>query len=229
MAWGSRGGRTRIGAWAAAVALAVGGITYSSWVLDLIEPSGLDRFRTFLSQLEEPGVPWHQAYEYGDIVTGVLVITAAMLLQRSPRTPGVAARIATVAVGCFGAATVADALSPLDAVPVVHAVTSALAVFALFVTMGATTWAAVRDGAWPPMATAGALVFAVVALSTGWMLVSDRLDGDHLLGLAQRIQVGGMSAWLVVWGVSVGRSSRTSSSNPIPATPRTRSGRPPTR
>lgn len=51
----------------------------------------------------------------------------------------------------------------------------------------------------------GGLVFAIVVLATVWMLAADRLDGDYRLGLAQRIQVGGMSVWLAFWGVAITR------------------------
>ncbi|SLA01987.1 Uncharacterised protein [Mycobacteroides abscessus subsp. abscessus] len=35
------------------------------------------------------------------------------------------------------------------------------------------------------------------------MLIADNLHGDYYLGLAQRIQVGGMSVWLILWGIAV--------------------------
>jgi hypothetical protein len=108
----------------------------------------------------------------------------------------------------FGTATVADALAPMGTVPIVHAATSAIAVFSLFVTMGAATWSAFREGNWPIMKTLGAVTFALVTIATGWMLGSDRLQGDYLLGLAQRIQVGAMSVWLLVFSVGTWSSTR---------------------
>ncbi len=207
----------------ATVALAVAGLAYSSWVFDFIVPTGRDRFRSFLSALEEPDVPFYWVYKYGDIVTGVGALLAAAALI-SLRPAGTGARISVAAVGVFGAATIADALSPMGAVPIVHAATSAVAVFSLFVTMGAATWSAFREGNWPIMKTVGTVVFALVTASTGWMLGSDRLQGDYLLGLAQRIQVGSMSVWLIVWATSfsVGTwSSRPREPRPSPE-PRTR-------
>jgi hypothetical protein len=38
------------------------------------------------------------------------------------------------------------------------------------------------------------------------MMIADNLTGDYKLGIAQRIQVGGMSLWLVALAVTVWRS-----------------------
>ncbi|GEE00252.1 hypothetical protein nbrc107696_06980 [Gordonia spumicola] len=187
---------------AATAALVIAGVAYSSWVFDFIVPTGRDRFRSFLSELEEPDVPCHRVYEYGDIVAGGAAVAAALILV-TLGLRGVGARTAVAAVGVFGVATVADALSPMGTAPLVHAATSAIAVFSLFVTMIAATWSAYREGSWPILKTSGAAVFALVTVATGWMLGSDRLQGDYLLGLAQRIQVGSMSVWLIVWGISL--------------------------
>ena len=35
--------------------------------------------------------------------------------------------------------------------------------------------------------------------------MADNLSGDDRLGLAQRIQVGAISVWLLLWGWSVAR------------------------
>ncbi|QRY62061.1 DUF998 domain-containing protein [Gordonia sp. PDNC005] len=191
----------------ATAALVIAGIAYSSWVFDFIVPTGRDRFRSFLSELEADDVPWHQVYSYGDIVTGVAAIGASLLLF-GIRPRGRGAATAVVALGVFGMATVADALAPMGTVPIVHAATSAIAVFSLFVTMGAATWSSFHEGNWPIMRTLGATTFALVTIATGWMLGSDRLQGDYLLGLAQRIQVGAMSVWLLVFSVGTWSSRR---------------------
>ncbi|WP_341258273.1 DUF998 domain-containing protein [Gordonia malaquae] len=191
----------------ATAALVIAGVAYSSWIFDFIVPTGQDRFRSFLSELEADDVPWHQVYSYGDIVAGVAAVGASLLLF-GVRPAGRGATTAVVALGVFGTATVADALAPMGTVPIVHAATSAIAVFSLFVTMGAATWSAFREGNWPIMKTLGAVTFALVTIATGWMLGSDRLQGDYLLGLAQRIQVGAMSVWLLVFSVGTWSSTR---------------------
>lgn len=40
-------------------------------------------------------------------------------------------------------------------------------------------------------------------MTTAWMLIADNLPGDYALGIAQRMQVGAMSLWLVVLGFAV--------------------------
>ena len=183
------------------VALVVAGVAYSSWILDLVRPTGHDRLRSFLSVLAEDGSPDHLVYRYGDVITAIAVLVAAGALVAVLHPTGRTPRIALAALAAFGAATLADALAPMNAMPVLHAITSAVAVFAMFVTIVAVTVAARRGQAWPPMATWGKAVAAVVVLATAWMLGADRLPGDWLLGLAQRIQVGSISVWLIVWGV----------------------------
>jgi len=54
--------------------------------------------------------------------------------------------------------------------------------------------------------TLGLALFIVTAVTTAWMLIADNLAGDYQLGTAQRIQVGGMSLWLIALAVAVWRS-----------------------
>ena len=47
-----------------------------------------------------------------------------------------------------------------------------------------------------------AVVSALGALLT-WMLIADNLPGNYALGIAQRIQVGSMSLWLIALAVQI--------------------------
>ncbi|WFP24702.1 DUF998 domain-containing protein [Gordonia hongkongensis] len=135
------------------------------------------------------------------------------------------ATTAVIALAVFGAATIANAQLPIECIPGVdpgcpgepsgllpqlhhiHALTSTVAVFAIFTVMVAAGVSAVRttpDGpVWPVLRWVGNAVLVIVALATVWMLLADNLVGDYRLGLAQRIQVGGMSVWMVLWGWAV--------------------------
>ncbi|GAC67570.1 DUF998 domain-containing protein [Gordonia soli] len=217
----------------AGVLVAIAGLCYSSWVLEFAWPDRLDPLNSFLSELDAAQRPHREVYVVGDVVTGVCtMIAAAVLLLPRRIVLGRLATTAVLAVGVFGAATVADALLPIECIPGidagcpyepsgllpqlhhVHALTSTIAVFAIFATMIAATLASLRSGRWPLLRVVGAVVFAVVALTTVWMMIADNLSGDYRLGLAQRIQVGGMTTWLVLWGWSVGRTDRVRPDDP---------------
>nr|WP_039867664.1 DUF998 domain-containing protein [Gordonia sp. YC-JH1] len=215
--------------------LVLAGVCYSSWVLDLFLHSGLDPMRSFLSELDSGHMPHRDVYVTGDVLTGVFSLLAAFGLRWPPSLVRNRFSItAAVAIGAFGASTIADALMPIECLAGrdpgcpsesrgllpqlqhVHALTSSLAVFAIFVAMVAASLAAWRRGDWAWLRYGGGLVFAVVVLATVWMLAADRLGGDYRLGLAQRIQVGGMSLWLAFWGVAIarwGRGARAASAN----------------
>lgn len=202
--------------------LALAGICYSSWVLDYFLHSGLDPMRSFLSELSSAHMPHRNVYVAGDVLTGIFSILAAGGLLFPPRLVRNRFSVtAAVAVGLFGASTIADALMPIECIPGrdagcadqsrgllpqlhhIHALTSSLAVFGIFIAMIAASLAAWRARDWQWLRYGGGLVFVIVVLATVWMLGADRLGGDYRLGLAQRIQVGGMSLWLVFWGVAV--------------------------
>ena len=204
------------------VLIAVAGICYSSWVLEFFWSSPLDPMRTFLSELDAAHRPHRQVYVAGDITTSACALTAGLLaLVPRPLAHGKIAVTAFVALAAFGASTMADALLPIECIAGldpgcrpdpsgllpqlhhVHALTSTLAVFSIFTAMIAVTLVALRSPTWPLMRRIGAVVFAIVVAATAWMLIADNLTGNYRLGLAQRIQVGGMSVWLILWGVAV--------------------------
>ena len=211
----------------AALLIAVAGICYSSWVLEFLWASPLDPMTSFLSELDAAHRPHRGVYVAGDVITGTSAILACVLmLIPRPQVRGVVPLTTVIAFGAFGASTVADALLPIECIPGidpncpsepsgllpqlhhVHALTSTLAVFSIFITMIAGTIAAHRDQIWPLLRRVGLAVFVIVALATIWMLAADNLHGDFRLGLAQRIQVGGMTVWVVLWAVAVARSRK---------------------
>lgn len=210
----------------AGVLIAAGGVCYSSWVFEFAFPSPLDPMRSFLSELDAAHRPHREIYVAGDLITATCALLAAAVLQfPRPAVRGVIPRIAIGALAVFGAATLADALLPIECIPGIdagcpaeatgllpqlhhqHALTSTLAVFAIFTAMIAATLAAFRGTSWPLLRTVGAVLLVGTAMSTVWMLAADNLNGDFRLGLAQRIQVGGMSAWLLLSGWSIARQA----------------------
>lgn len=211
----------------AGILIVVAGLCYSSWVMEFAWADSLDPMRSFLSELDAANRPHRDIYVVGDVTTGICALVAALLLLVPHRTfRGRTATTAVLALAVFGAATIADALLPIECIPGVdagcprepsgllpqlhhiHALTSTVAVFAIFTVMVAAGVSALRSTSsggtvWPVLRRIGNTVLVVVALATVWMLVADNLSGDFRLGLAQRIQVGGMSVWLMLWGWAV--------------------------
>ncbi|MGV8874182.1 MAG: DUF998 domain-containing protein [Rhodococcus sp. (in: high G+C Gram-positive bacteria)] len=201
----------------AAICLILAGLLYSAWVAEFFLDTGLDPARSFLSELDARDQPYRELFSTADVVTGSLMIVAAVLgFLATPRRRLLVT--GAVASGIFGVSTIADAKLPLECVaaddpscPIepsglfpqlhhLHALTSTIAVFAIFTVMIAFTLAAFRYEAYPVLRSLGVAVLAVTTLATAWLLVADNLPGEYGLGIAQRIQVGGMSAYLVVLG-----------------------------
>jgi hypothetical protein len=87
----------------------------------------------------------------------------------------------------------------------IHALTSTIAVNALYVTMIAFTLAAWHCRYLRTLWTWGLAAMLGCATGTAWMLIADNLNGDYALGIAQRLEVGAMSLWLVILGSVVFR------------------------
>ena len=196
-----------------AALLVLAGLTYSSWVLEFVLDTGLNPINSFLSELDAEGRRYREVFSIADTITGAFVLVAALLgLWLFPRRKLVVT--GWIALAVFGASTIADARFPLETGPAepsglfpqlhhIHALTSTLAVFGIFIAMIAFTLASHRYGILPVLRHAGLWVLIGVSLATAWMLIGDNLPGDTGLGIAQRIQVGLMSAWLIILGVVV--------------------------
>ncbi|RRQ27806.1 DUF998 domain-containing protein [Rhodococcus sp. Eu-32] len=200
--------------------LVLAGVLYSAWVAEFFLDTGLDPTNSFLSELDAADQPYKRFFSTADLLTGILLIASSgmglwFLVKRRLTTIG------WIALGVFGAATIADSQLPIECVPAndpncpvepsglfpqlhhIHALTSTIAVFAVFTAMIAFTVAAFRHRILPVMRTFGTAVVAITSLSTAWLLIADNLPGDWGLGIAQRVQVTGMSLFLVVLGFAV--------------------------
>ncbi|MBF6220803.1 DUF998 domain-containing protein [Nocardia abscessus] len=202
-----------------AAALAIAGLCYSSWVLQFVLPIDLDPVDTFLSELDAQGKPYREVFATADLIVGALLIPAAIAgLLVLPRRR--ATTIGWIALFCFGASTIADVLLPLrDCTPgesrcggprelfpqlhQPHALTSTLAVTSIAIAASAFSVAAFRYRRWRVLREFGLVVLVIGALATVWMLVADNLPGNYALGIAQRIQVGAMSLWLIALAAAV--------------------------
>ncbi|WP_063712725.1 DUF998 domain-containing protein [Nocardia concava] len=202
----------------AAVALLVAGTCYSSWVLESVLNTGVDPANSFLSELYAEGKPHRRAFATAEQIAGAMAAFAAVCgLVRGPWRSWTT--IGWLALLCFGAATIADTLLPLRACPPgricgagrelfpqlhqPHAFTSTLAVTSIAVAAFVLTGFARRSGCWPVVRTAGLAALVVGILATLWMLVGDNLSGHFALGIAQRVQVGSISLWMMAFAVAL--------------------------
>ncbi|MFC9660724.1 DUF998 domain-containing protein [Nocardia sp. NPDC127606] len=202
-----------------ALAIAIAGLCYSSWLLEFALPIDTDPVNDFLSELDAEGKPYRAVFGTADKVVGLLLIPAALgglLVFRRRRLT----TIGWTALLCFGASTIADALLPLhDCAPgdsacggdsglfpqlhQPHALTSTLAVTSIAVAAFAFSAAAYRYHRWRILREFGVAVLVLGSAATIWMMVADNLSGSYALGIAQRIQVGTMSLWLLALATAV--------------------------
>ncbi|WP_446223899.1 DUF998 domain-containing protein [Nocardia sp. IBHARD005] len=84
-----------------------------------------------------------------------------------------------------------------------HALTSTLAVTSIAVAAFAFSAAAYRYHRWRILREFGVAVLVLGSAATIWMMVADNLSGYYALGIAQRIQVGTMSLWLLALATAV--------------------------
>lgn len=200
-----------------AAAVAVAGVCYSSWIMEFVLPIHLNPIRSFLSELDAEGRPYRWVFDLGDTIAGSLTLisaVAAMFVFSRRRL----STVGWVALGCFGASTIADAQWPLHTCSApcppsdsgmfpqlhqIHALTSTLAVTSIFVAMIAFSVAAFRYRRWPILRHSGLWILIIGSAATAWMLIADNLPGNYALGIAQRIQVGSMSLWLIALAVQI--------------------------
>lgn len=202
-----------------ACAIAVAGVCYSSWVLEFVLPVHTDPVHDFLSELDAEGAPYRAVFATADKLAGLLLIPATLaglfVFRRRRLTT-----IGWLALLCFGASTIADALLPLRDCALgdsacggdsglfpqlhqPHALTSSLAVTSIAVAAFAFSVAAFRYHRWRVLREFGAAVLLLGSAATIWLLVADNLAGAHALGIAQRVQVGAMSVWLLALAAAV--------------------------
>ncbi|WP_424808891.1 DUF998 domain-containing protein [Rhodococcus sp. 27YEA15] len=201
--------------WGLVATLVLGGITYSSWLLEFFLDTGLDPVTSFLSELDADNQKYRELFGNADVVSAVFVLIAAVLgisftSRRRLYLTG------WVALAVFGGSTIADASFPLecsgDGCPSsapdgllpqlhhVHALTSSVAVFAIFIAMIAFTVGAYRYREHRFLRTVGLGLLILTSVATVWMLTTNGIElaggGNLGLGIAQRVQVLGMTLWL---------------------------------
>jgi len=221
-----------------AALFAFGAVFYSSWLLAGALPTGLSPVHGYASELFARGEPFRWLFGGADVITAGLVGVAAWWCLTAVGGRGVGARWARAGWGClivFALCTVVDVLFPLDCPPSrapcaraeeagrltwshdTHLVASVLANTAVLVAMTALALAARHPDAGPvPPTRPGAALSALAILATLVTAVLGARDA-HVVsgflptggqGVAQRVQVGLVSVWLLVTAASLHRADR---------------------
>ncbi|WP_017621396.1 DUF998 domain-containing protein [Nocardiopsis gilva] len=198
----------------AAIAAAV---CYSVWLAEFVLPTGIDPVVSFLSELSAADAPFGALFRGADRVSGVLAMVCA-LAGLSGGSRGRWSSVLWFGVLLFGAATFADSFLTLDcmvsadavcaakeragdlsAAHTAHAYSSAIAGAAALVGAGALALhergsraAVLMWALFAVQLAAMVAVLALLALGSG-----QPVDG---LGIAQRVQIGAVAAWLVAVG-----------------------------
>ncbi|RII17072.1 hypothetical protein DSC45_15020 [Streptomyces sp. YIM 130001] len=213
---------------AAAVLLVLGAVAYSAWLVEVFVATGLDPLRNYVSELAAEGEPLGGLLRTTDLVSGLLVMVAALVVLAG-RTSGTRWTVTGLgALAVFGAATVADSRVPLSCTPtadpacaereaaglvpashVAHTCTSSLAAAAALVAMAALTVAVRRGRGRSLLARTGPWIVAAEVAAGAWTLTSvgafEAGQGTWFLGLAQRLQVILIALWLVLFARSLAK------------------------
>ncbi|GAB2750701.1 hypothetical protein GCM10027174_26680 [Salinifilum aidingensis] len=208
--------------------LLAAGLLYAAWLAGPWVNPGMDVVDGYVSELAARDQPGSAFFRTGDVLAGLCATAAAVGGLR--RRPGRRAVTGWAGVAVFGLATTTDAaFTPMDCAPFVdaacavrelagtlslshelHALTSSLAGAAALAGMAAFALAAAREGgpgppprwAWTWLAVTAAatvLTLAALVLGTG-------------AGVLQRVQLAGISTWLVALAVCEGGGETCSTS-----------------
>ncbi|MBY8873444.1 DUF998 domain-containing protein [Micromonospora sp. PLK6-60] len=202
---------------APAAVLVLAAVLYSSWLLGPLLNPALGLANGYASELAARDQPYHLVFGLGDALTGLLALGVGVAL--AGRVRGVA-RIAWLGLAVFGVATALDGgLTSMDCAPTTddrcarlerlgvlswrheaHTVSSALAVAGGVVSLVAIL-AVLRAPRWRRWGIAVAVVLLVGTVAT--LLESAYPDGG--LGAWQRVQLVGLSGWLLLAGAVAAR------------------------
>ncbi|MFB6566987.1 DUF998 domain-containing protein [Streptomyces noursei] len=228
---------------AAAVALLLGALAYTAWVLELVIATGLDPVRAYVSELAAADQPLGGLFRATDLVAGLLVLVGALAaLATTERRPWTVAGFSALAL--FGAATALDSRLPLSCAPTsdpvcaaretaglvpathaAHAVSSTLAMVGALAALVLLTVAARRYDQWPALARLGPPLVLAELAATVWTLAEVAVltagRDTWALGVGQRLQVLLVALYLAVLAGCLARRPARTGTPDLPPTPST--------
>ncbi|MGE0027856.1 MAG: DUF998 domain-containing protein [Thermoleophilia bacterium] len=216
--------------YAAAVVLAgvLAAVAYAGFLFDLFDDAGgLDL--SVVSSLETSGEPEAGLLRTLDVVSGLLTLALVPFLAAA-LPPGRWRAVTAWSLVVFAAGGILAALVPLpcaDGTPgcpagageraqaAVHDAATVVSTLAVLLSAAAVVMALRRTG--PAWMTWAALLVVAVGVTTGVAyVIADLASADDAVGIAQRLQILCVSAWLVCIGVHAAGpiASRRSASPP---------------
>ncbi|WP_161557745.1 DUF998 domain-containing protein [Micromonospora sicca] len=201
------------------LALGLAGVLYSSWLIGPLLNPAFGLLDGYASELAARDQPYHLVFGLGDLVVGALASATGVVLARRARGWP---RWAWWGLVAFGVATALDGtVSSMDCAPTADARCARLA------ELGAVSWRHQGHSVSSSVAVAGGLVSLVALLVAlrgrrvpfrwGLPVATVLLVGtagtlvelahpDAALGAWQRVQLLGLSGWLVYAGVVAART-----------------------
>ncbi|MEU3993279.1 DUF998 domain-containing protein [Streptomyces platensis] len=198
---------------ASAGLLLTASVVYNDWVLQFFLPTGLHQRDSYVSELFAADQPYRLLFSLVEISCAVLVVTGGALAWSI--LPGGWASAGGAATVAFGMFSIADVLLPLHCAPSVergcpegspwHTTTSGMVHFVLFASMALFIIAS-RHGhpplelvrRWGPWLLAVSMTAAILTVGPFF-----GHPGGH--GLAQRIHLASVGAWLALLAVAIFR------------------------
>lgn len=191
---------------------------YALWILGTWVNPALDPLNGYVSELSARDQPGSTLFRTSDAVAGAMAAAAAALGGWSERALGRWARLGWVGLAVFGVATTVDVtFTPMDCAPYIdsgcalrelvgavsaahqiHAVTSSLAGAGALVGM-LGLGLATRNGSVGPGLRWALSWFVITGLATLGTVLALLLGPGA--GVAQRLQLLGISGWMLVLGV----------------------------
>ncbi|GAA1011475.1 DUF998 domain-containing protein [Tsukamurella strandjordii] len=208
----------------ARLVIIAGAIFYSAWIFAPTLGSTLNGLRSYVSEVAATGQPYAQFFRATDLLAGTCFIVGAALWWKAARPES---RFAWAWMGgmiVLGAATMCDALLPLSCTPtadatcayreangqvpfthLAHAYSSGLAGTGGAVAVlawGAWLLRGGHDGALRTVRPVTVVAFfagLTYLIASVWTLAAMAItDPDLYLGVAQRLQIAGLTVWLVL-------------------------------
>lgn len=218
----------------ARLVIIAGAVFYSAWIFAPTMGSRLNGLRSYVSEVAATGQPYAHFFRATDLLAGTCFVVGAVLWWRATRTRSRFAQAWFGGMIVLGAATMCDALLPLSCSPtgdaacayreasglvpfthLAHAYSSGIAGTGGAVAVLAWgTWV-LRGRCDGALSTARPLTVAAFAagstylIASVWTLAAMAIsDPDLYLGVAQRLQIAGLTAWLVLIALPVPASGR---------------------
>ncbi|GAU64796.1 hypothetical protein SSP35_01_01320 [Streptomyces sp. NBRC 110611] len=199
----------------AAFLLAASAVLYNAWVLEFPLPTGLDPRHSYVSELYAADQPFRPLFGGIEILCAVLTSVGAVLARGSATGPW--ARAGWLAVLGLGLSSLADVLLPMSCAPSLdpgceavhpwHTVTSALAHFFVFASMGLLSLAGGVERPRLPLVRRWGPRVLGLALPAAVGTVGPLFGRPGWHGIPQRTHLALVGVWFALLAAELARSA----------------------